>query len=287
MRNIWWNNLKHDKNNGKYYRIPCFSFVIFFIHVVQLFTLILYILYGSFIKPIWYTSVFTHVMRCILYIGTHSNLHHFWLKIVKMWQTGKMVSGMISIELHVCRCAIFGEARIFQSCNNRHIYISHKRHGWHYGLSCVWYAVLFMGFQTIFITRLLKNIVLLATFSFTLLFLFLLLLFAHFRLGKCFVAHLWPLYGIYFGYPKWKRLENKMNCMDMSNWCQVCTLCIHDVQWLWFQWNRDTSITIHQPSFHYGIPVNMCVNSKLYSYVRTWISFVIMSQIHIKCWIAI
>lgn len=143
-----------------------------------------------------------------------------------------MVSGMISIELHVCRCAIFGEARIFQSCNNRHIYISHKRHGWHYGLSCVWYAVLFMGFQTIFITRLLKNIVLLATFSFTLLFLFLLLLFAHFRLGKCFVAHLWPLYGIYFGYPKWKRLENKMNCMDMSNWCQVCTLCIHDVQWL-------------------------------------------------------
>lgn len=91
----------------------------------------------------------------------------------------------------------------------------------------------------------------------------------------------------YIGYPKWKRLENKMNCMDMSNWCQVCTLCIHDVQWLWFQWNRDTSITIHQPSFHYGISVNMCVNSKLYSYVRTWKSFVIMSQIHIKCWIAI
>lgn len=138
-------------------------------------------------------------------------------------------------------CHFYTEVRIFQSCNNRYIYISHKRHGWHYGLSCMWYAVLFMGFQTIFITRLLKNIVSLATFYFTLLFLFLLLLFARFQLRKCFVAHLWPLYGIYFGYPKWKRLENKMNCMDMSNWCQVCTLCsIHDVQWLWFQWKWET-----------------------------------------------
>lgn len=138
---------------------------------------------------------------------------------------------MISIELHVCCCAIFfTEVRIFQSCNNRHIYISHKRHGWHYGLSCV-YCTLYCSWD---FKRYLLHACWKTSFRlplsispFCFFFLLLLLLFARFWLGKCFVAHLWPLYGIYFGYPKWKRLENKMNCMDMSNWCQVCTLCVY------------------------------------------------------------